>query len=142
MPSSANVIAQLHRRADAAELAGRIADDSGRPPEILLEKGVEQVLERGGRGVIIFAADYEEAVGAAVQFGQLVERRRRGAGGEFLVHAIEQREIERGGVHQNGMMAALDQRRHDPAAGADAGAVMADRAEQDRDGEAGHRHLI
>src|SRR5207237_3802569 len=53
--------AQLHRRADAAEGAGRVADDAGRPPEILLEEMIEQVLQRRRDAVIIFAADHEEA---------------------------------------------------------------------------------
>ena len=59
--------AQLHRRAHAAETAGRVTDDARRPPEILLEKMVEQVLERRRNAVIIFRADDQEAVDAAVE---------------------------------------------------------------------------
>ncbi len=55
IPSSASLMRSWHCRTNTAELAGRVADDPRWSPEILLQKRIEQVLERSRCGMIIFA---------------------------------------------------------------------------------------
>jgi hypothetical protein len=70
--------------------------------------------------------------------GQLVEWDRCGTRRELLVHPVEQRKPNRGSVDQYGLVSARLDLVHDPAAGPDPGPVMADRAEQDGNGQAVH----
>src|SRR6266851_120631 len=98
---------------------------------------VEHVLERRRDAVIVLAADDDEGVGGAVEARQPLEHVGRRALLVFLVHAVEQREAQLGGVDQRGAVAAALQLRVDEARGLDALAGFADRAVEDGNGE-GH----
>src|SRR5713226_6912326 len=129
--------AQLHGGTHAAERARRVGDDGRGAEEILLEEMVEHVLERRRDAVIVLAADDDEGVGGAVEARQPLEHVGRLALLVFLVHAVEQRQAQLGGVDQRGAVAAALQLRVDEARGLDALAGFADRAVEDGNGE-GH----
>src|SRR6185312_72275 len=59
--------AQGHGGAHAAEHPRRIADNRGGSPEVFLEEVVEQVFQCGRDAVVVFAADDDETVDAAVE---------------------------------------------------------------------------
>src|SRR5713226_4619388 len=131
--------AQLHGGAHAAERARRIGDDGRGAEEILFEEMVEHVLERRRDAVIVLAADDDEGVGGAVEARQPLEHVGRRALLVFLVHAVEQRQAQLGGVDQRGAVAAALQLRVDEARGLDALAGFADRTVEDGDREG---HLV
>ena len=99
---------------------------------------VEQVLQRRWDAVIIFAADHQEAVGAAIERRESLQHLRRFAGRIFLVHPVEQRKLQLERVDQHRLVAAGGERVGDEVRGANAHAVPADRAKQDGDGERAH----
>jgi hypothetical protein len=90
--------AQFHCGPNPAELAGRVTDDCRWSEEILLEEMVEEVLQAGRDAVIVSAADDRERIDLAVEPSQRFEDGRSAAPLIFLVHAVEQRQVQFGGV--------------------------------------------
>src|SRR5207244_12503226 len=90
---------QLHCGPNPAELAGRVTDDCRWSEEILLEEMVEEVLQAGRDAVVVLAGDDRERVDLAVEPSQRFEDGRSAAPLIFLVHAVEQRQAQLGGVY-------------------------------------------
>jgi hypothetical protein len=118
---------QLHGGADAAKTASAIAGDRRWPPEIFLQKMIEQIFERRWNAVIVFAAHDHESGGLLVKIHKFVERRRRVAF-VFLLYAAEQRQPVHHRIDQGCRMAPAPDLRLDITHGLDAFPLRPDRA--------------
>src|SRR6266852_1607034 len=94
---------------------------------------VEEVLQAGRDAVVVLAADDRERIDLAVEPSQRFEDGRSAAPLIFLVHAVEQRQVQFGGVDDLRRVPAPAQRRFEETYHPDAGARFARRAVKNRD---------
>src|SRR5689334_13857902 len=125
--------AQLHRCANPAKPACRVANDPGRPPEILFQEMVEQVLEGRRDAMIILSADHEKSIHAAIKLSESLEIVGRFTGRMILVHPIKQRELQLQGIYKVHFMTATLEFLRDQLRRPSAHTITTDGSEQNGD---------
>ena len=101
-----------------------------------LEEVVDKIGQRGRDAVVVFATDDDVAVGSGIELGDLCKLHAecgcvgRGIALDLFPHLVQKRKVERGGIDDDGFVAAFFELRDDPLCRASAHALCPNRSLQ------------